>query len=223
MEYPNKPDELPTLPWFQGPDLLAEAENQGLALEAESYDISRGHDLMDQTLVAQTKQKAIGAEYHGAHAGFPCVTFMRLRWRLACHQGARICVCLLGLAAGGEAINVLPRPDRSWHPRCWQNPPETGRPRTTSARRSRPSWTSTVRTRITSPSTKALRTWRSKMQRLREGLCQEDQRRTGGEVFREACHLSPRPHREGEGGLDEEAQGHRGRAALGGKPTSKMP
>ena len=36
--------------------LLAKAEAQGISLEVESYDIARGHDLTDPSLVARIKR-----------------------------------------------------------------------------------------------------------------------------------------------------------------------
>jgi hypothetical protein len=74
--YAGKHDKL-------GEALKAEAEAQGLRLEVESLDIETGQDLTDQRLVEELRRKAEQGAFHGAHAGFPCTTFTRLRWRAA--------------------------------------------------------------------------------------------------------------------------------------------
>ena len=72
---------------FSGPqDLLGEAikaaaEAEGVRVEVEAYDLATGHDLAEAGLQRQIADKARKGGYHAAHAGFPCTTFTRLRWR----------------------------------------------------------------------------------------------------------------------------------------------
>ena len=67
-------------------DRLGEAVKEtataaGLDVVIESYDIAGGHDLTSPALVQKIMDKALKGGYHAAHAGFPCSSFSRLRWR----------------------------------------------------------------------------------------------------------------------------------------------
>ena len=66
--------------------IKSEAEAAGVKVITESYDLCNGHDLLDPALVQKITDKARRGEYHAAHAGFPCTTFTRLRWRAAVGQ-----------------------------------------------------------------------------------------------------------------------------------------
>ena len=64
-----------------GEALVAEAAEAGLEVKVEAYDLCKGHDLTDPNLVREILEKAKAGKYQGAHSGFPCTTFTRLRWR----------------------------------------------------------------------------------------------------------------------------------------------
>ena len=44
-------------------------------------DIELGWDLSDPATISKIKDEAKAGRFHGAHAGFPCSSFSRLRWR----------------------------------------------------------------------------------------------------------------------------------------------
>ena len=64
-----------------GEAVVAEAARAGLEVTVEAYDLCKGHDLTDPNLVREILEKAKAGKYQGAHSGFPCTTFTRLRWR----------------------------------------------------------------------------------------------------------------------------------------------
>ena len=66
-----------------GEAVVAEAAKAGLEVKVEAYDLCKGHDLTDPNLVREILEKAKAGKYQGAHSGFPCTTFTRLRWRPA--------------------------------------------------------------------------------------------------------------------------------------------
>ena len=61
--------------------LMDECEKAGIALETTSLDISRGNNLLEPALHEETLRMAKEGYYRAAHAGFPCGTFSKLRWK----------------------------------------------------------------------------------------------------------------------------------------------
>ncbi|CAE7832753.1 RE2 [Symbiodinium sp. CCMP2592] len=64
-----------------GEAVVAEARAPGLEATVEAYDLCKGHDLTNTGLVQTIVKKAREGKYQAGHAGFPCTTFTRLRWR----------------------------------------------------------------------------------------------------------------------------------------------
>eukprot|EP00435_Cladocopium_sp_Y103_P074084 s120_g46.t1 len=60
-----------------------ECEKIGIQVETTSVDLSRGHDLMREEPYRSHKRAAEDGVLDGYHAGFPCNTFTKLRWREA--------------------------------------------------------------------------------------------------------------------------------------------
>eukprot|EP00435_Cladocopium_sp_Y103_P025722 s2922_g6.t1 len=60
-----------------------ECEKLGLKVDTTSVDLEKGQDLMREEPYRSHKQAAEDGVVDGYHAGFPCNTFSKLRWRAA--------------------------------------------------------------------------------------------------------------------------------------------
>ena len=139
-----------------GEALLSEAKAAGIEVTVEAYDLRKGDDLTNPSLVRKILKKAKSGQYHGAHAGFPCTTFTRLRWRVAAGQPGpvRSREFIYGLPGNSraqqdeadrgtlhavtsvqilEAVEASQAVDGMQRPVTFENPPETDHPQAGSA------------------------------------------------------------------------------------------